>query len=762
MFTLVNATLLSSPPYPDAERLYMINANVITTFEGKTTTAVGRWTSIDMLPDFRERTPHFERVAAWGYGGTIWHRGDSAQRLSGGFVTTEFFDTIGMPPLYGRTFTAEDVTEKVAVLAYGFWQRNFAGDPSMVGHTLRLEIRGKTSLVTIVGIMPPGFDFPSERFRATPWTTEFWMPWPFPTNLPITAGLLARAKPDASPQLIAEDLARFSEALRMESPDSIRRIDYFATPIAEQLNQQSRQPVLIFAGAVALMLFIVCFNVANLMLVRATNRHSEIAVRQALGAPRSRITRLLLTESLLVSAAGGVLGLGLAYWTLAVFNASPQLIALGLPPVSIDITTAIFAAVFVALTGLLFGLAPSISATGVRIQSVLQQQTRSMSSGTAMRRFRQALLVGQVAFSLTLLVGAGLLAKSYYQILATDSGFDTRQLISVGWNATPVMEPDEMLQRLRSLPGVDAVALSQGAPGTSTIGGFDFTIDGGDGEHLHSQTLSVTPEYFDVLGVPLTVGRLFRPTDHKISPMPVVANRTFVREIFGGENPIGRQFTTVPYHEESTRFVIVGIVEDFRQRQLEQAAPRMVYTPMRELDAPSPVIRTSPDPGPLLQVITDVLAAGNPDQPPPDVKTVERRFSDALSPRRFNAALAGAFALIAMTLAAIGIYGVISYLMTQRSTEMGIRTALGARPRQLMSLVMGEGLRLGILGVALGLAGAYSFSRFLEHFLLNVSTTDTAVYTVLTLLLLVVVALACLAPARRAAASDPAEILRDE
>jgi putative ABC transport system permease protein len=582
------------------------------------------------------------------------------------------------------------------------------------------------------------------------------------------ARVVARARPDASPQQVAAEMDRLSQLTRsgMTEEQRAARVDYFARPLREQLVGRSRQPLLIFGGAVGLMLLIACFNIATLLLSRATSRQKEGAVRVALGAPRRRIVQQMLTESLLIAVVGGALGLGLAEAALRAFNASSQPLALGLPRIAMDSWTAAFAAGLVLVTGVVFGLAPAFSAVGFHAQDALKRETSSVSGSPGMRRLRQALVVGQLTFSLTLLIGAGLLAKTYLQIWSTDPGIDTRNVITIAWQRllpAERQEHQEMVRRLRAIPGVEHVALTSATPGTGEGGGINFEIEGRPGQREHAQYMSVSPEYFDLLRVSLRQGRLFTAADLSLVPHPVVVNEGFTRRFFGHENPLGRRFTFLQVFptDPPIPLVVAGVVGDFRQHELEREPEPMVYG---QIDGgfATPVIRTSVDARILIPTIRDTLARGNRNQPPPEVRTLNQRFAEALSPRQFNAALIGGFALTAALLAAIGVFGVMSYLVTLRTREMGIRLALGARGEEIVRLVVREGLGLGVAGAVLGVAGALALSRFLESMLLNVDPHDPAVFLAETAVLLAAVASACLVPGYRASRADPAAILRHE
>ena len=772
MFSVVYATWLKPLPYGNPDALYWINQSYRNTSTSPPTSGTRDSATYGWHLQVRESTTVFSHVAAFDFASATWPSGDGVRRANAASVTAPFFAALGVQPMLGRTFRAEEegVEATVAILSYGLWQRAFGGDPEIIGKSIDLN-HGRSTSATVVGIMPPSFDFPSHRGRQAideERIPEIWLPWR--RRIPgQVARVVARARPDASAEQVAAEMDRISQMMRAEMTEAQRaatQIEYFARPLREQLVGRSRQPLLIFGGAVGLMLLIACFNIATLLLSRATSRWRESAVRVALGAPRRRIVQQMLTESLLIAAVGGALGLGLAAAALRAFSASSQPLALGLPPIAIDIWTAVFATGLVLVTGLAFGVAPAFSAAGFQAHDALTKDTRTATGNRGMRRLRQGLVVGQLTFSLTLLIGAGLLAKTYLQIWSTDPGIDTRSVITIGSGARftgVVQELQEMVRQLRAIPGVEQVALTSDPPGTDESGGINFEIEGRPGQRERAQHIRVSPEYFELLRVPLRQGRLFMAADLSLVPHPVVVNESFARRFFGSENPVGRRFTFLPGFptDPPIPLMIAGVVGDVRPHELERAPEPTVY---RQVDGAfaTPVIRASVDPHIVIPAIRETLARGNPNQPPPDVRILNDAFADALSPRQFNAALIGGFAVTAALLAVIGVYGVMSYLVTLRTREMGIRQALGARRQEIVRLVVREGLGLGVTGAILGVAGALALSRFLESMLLNVDPHDPAVFLAETAVLLVVVASACLVPGYRASRADPGAVLRHE
>jgi predicted permease len=764
MFSVVYAVVLRPLPYPGGDRIYVIKKHSDADVDGVPYSFGGTAVTFDTYNLLRDTTRAFEHIAAWTPSTAAWLTDDGPRAVSAGRVTSDFFATFGVQPLYGRAFLPEeDGTQGTAILSHGFWQRAFGGDSSVVGRSISLNVWGGPRAVTIVGIMPPELDFP--RTAGEP--ADLWVPWPRATRGRSVTYVVARASPAATAGLIASDMERLDELASSPGPGRQVRESYVAEPLREQIGTGAIGPLYVFAGATGLMLLIVCFNIANLLLARASSRQREIAVRGALGAPRRRIVQQLLTESSLIALAGGCVGVGLAWLALGVFNGSRQAVALGVTGVAVDGWVAAFAVALMLISGLVFGLAPVWSALGFPAHNALQRDAHRATASAGTRRTRQWLVVGQLGFSLTLLIGAGLLGKSYYQIWSTDPGFDPRNLVIVsGLQARVAADWPRLTEALGAIPGVDAVALSNAAPGTDEIGGLNFTIDGGTEGLQQSQWTAVSAGFFETLGVPLRRGRLFTAEEAGRSPIPVVVNEAFARRFFAGD-AVSRRLTipgeSIPGFPPSDPedLVIVGVVGDFRQHELELEPELMIYWPLREGYASS-VIRTRTDARPLIPTIRRVVTSFQPDRPPPDVATVEQRFSDSLSPRRFQAVLIGGFALVATILAIVGVYGVMSYLVALRTKEVGIRMALGARPANVRMMILREGAVLGAFGALAGLAGAAGLTRYLTSLLLNVSPYDPVAFAALTFVLLGAVLAACYVTARRAADTNVLTVLRHD
>ena len=778
IFSIVNTVLLRPLPFPHSNELYAVIESM-------------KLGDFGVAPDYftmRENLhassgSSIQDMAAYDNSGVNWTGTEHAERLVASQVTASFFSVLQARPLYGRAFLPEEDrpgAEKVVVLSYGLWRRRFGADKAIIGQTIRLD----RASVLVIGVMPRFFNFPRG--------SDLWLPLALDEaqqrqrKAMRIVEMIARAEPRAGAAEIHQELERLMNIVRNEYPrqsgskgypkafvDSVRAR---ARPLQEALTGDVRPALLLFSGAVGLMLLIVCFTVANLMLARATTRRREVAVRAALGSPRRRIVSQLLTESLLVSLLGGGLGLGLAALALKALNLSNRT---GLPEVSMDATTAAFAAAVIILTGLAFGIVPALGSLGFGVREALQGESRSASSSSGLRRTRQAFVIAQLGLSLTLLIGAGLLAKSFYRLRNTPPGFRPENMLTARVNLTgPRYETlgrqlgfvQELLQRVSRLPGVESAAIGELPPMISG-NSMNFRIESEPpvprGQEPRTLVVDVSPDYFRAMGMSLVRGRLLTPRDDGQARLAVAVNETFARTFFPGRSALGRRISTKADEDDPGWAEIVGVVGDIRARGLDRDATPTVYVSYLQEQHPAfgrtnLLIRISGDPLSLVSSLEKTVASIDRDEPLFDAKTMEQRLSDMLGSRRFNAALTGAFALMAMFLACIGVYGVMSYLVTLRTSELGIRLALGAQRVQVLSMILREGAVLALIGISFGFAGALMLSRYLATLLYGVGTHDAATFLAAVLALLGAVMGACAIPGRRAANVDPAIALRHE
>ena len=776
IFSIVNTVLLRPLPFKDPQSLYWVTGEI------------GRPPQrIVNAPDYltmRENLRSTDRpglidLAAHNPNAVSWAGEDRSEQWMADRVTASFFPVLGVQPLHGRVFGPEEDrpgVERVAVLSYNLWQRGFGGDSGVIGTRIRLD----RELTTVIGIMPRNFDFPRG--------SDLWLPLAIneaqqrERKQMLIVDVIGRAAPNAKLAEVNADLARLAPIVEAEYPAASRdkgflNVKAYAAPLKDRQVGDVRPALLVFTGAVGLMLLIVCFNVANLMLARATARRREIAVRVALGAPRARVAGQLITESLLISVLGGALGLALAWFTLETLSRSRQFEIARLPAISLDAEAAWFAAGLTVLTGLVFGLAPVFGSLGFSVREALQRESRGNSGSLGLRRTRQALVVAQLGLSLTLLIAAGLLAKSFWGLRNTNPGFRPENLLTArialtGPAYSTVQRQDEFFQRVTDetarLAGVESVALSNSIPPGLGRNFGTFTIEGKPAlprdQEPRSNFIVTSDNYFTTLSVPLLAGRELNSSDRAGSPPVAVVNDAFRRQSFPGEEAVGRR---IKFGDGMT-YTIVGVVADMRQYGFEQEVAPIIFQSMRQQDNPQRmnrrwlIIRTKGEEPGLAGALARIVSSIDHDQPVAEIRTIEERISLSLGSRRFNAALIGSFALAAVFLGAIGVYGVMSYLVGLRLNEMGIRLALGAQPPQILGMVLKEGVVLGLLGAVIGIAGALALSRYLGTLLFGVSAHDTVVFASLTAALFAVVIAATYFPGRHAARTDPLTALRHD
>lgn len=775
-FSIVNAVLVRPLPFPHSQQLYWVS-ELLGRIKQEVAVAGDYFT-------MRENSRAFSQLAAYGSTSVNWSGGDRPEQWTAADVTSSFFPLLAVKPVRGRFFRPEEDqpgADRVAILSYPLWHRRFGGDPSIVGRRIRLD----RSPTLIVGIMPREFDFPKG--------TEVWIPMALNEaeqrqrmRMRIV-NIVGRAASGVDARQLGAEMERLTAIVENEYPRQYRGKGFIegmrvmATPLHERLYGRIRPVLLVFAGAVALMLLIVCFNVANLMLARATSRRREIAVCFALGAPARRIASQLLAESLFLAALGGLAGIALAFLLLRGLNAIPTLALQGMPSVSIDGATVGFTLVLTLVTGMIFGLAPVASCLGVSVHDALKSDTPVSGTTPGLRRLRQGLVVVQLALSLTLLIGAGLLAKSFLRLRNTGPGFRTEDVLTARVSLTgpsystgqrQVDFYEQVLQGIRRLPGVESAAITDAIPISDGRWAFQavFRIENRPpaprGRDLQTGGLNVSTGFFRTMGVPLLAGRLLDSRDAAGSPLVVVVNNAFVHRFFHNEDPLGRRIS-LGAAAAPVWLTIAGVIGDMRQGGLDRDPEPMVYRPVLQQRDPffarmNFLIRTSGDPLAMAPPLERLVAGLDRDQPVFDVKTMEQRVSDSLGSRRFNAAVVGSFALLALILAALGVYGVMSYLVALRTQEMGIRMALGARPTQVLGMVVREGIVLGAAGSAIGVAGAFGLVRYLSTLLYGVKTSDPATFSIFTVLLLAIVIAACSVPGHRAARVDPLAALRHE
>jgi putative ABC transport system permease protein len=778
IFSVVNGVLLRPLEFKDPDRLVIVR-----THDAR---EIGGGLSGTSMPDFREwraRNNVFEGLAAVSIDNFNLTGEGYPEQVNGGRVTTNTFRLFGVEPRLGRTFTSAEEQwgeHRVVMLSHGLWESRFAADPGAVGKTM--SINGEP--YTIMGVMPKNFDLDRDP------RTDLWVPLAFEpgsswnTRANYYLAVIGRMKQSVTLAQAQREMDRVSSQLAGE-PEGDKRISARVDPLHELAVSGVSQGLLALLVAVGCVLLIACANIANLLLARAAARQKEMAVRAALGARRGRMIRQLLAESLLLGAIGGAFGLLLAYW------GQGSLIALapaGLPRLNyirVDGQVLAFTLGVSFLTSLLFGLLPALQATRVDLRNALQEGGRSATGGGRGGRVRNLLVASEVALALVLLTGAGLLIKSLYRLQQVSPGFQTEQVLTmlVPLPQTKYPQPERVLAfyqeataRIAQLPGVVAVGATSCLPYGGGGWNKNLSIEGRPPAASMEQVPSVsyrhiTPDYFRALGVPLRAGRYFAESDAAQAPSVAIVNEAIVEQFFPNENPIGKVIRMGPPEHLvgwlARPLTIVGVVGDVRNWGLNQPVLTEVFIPHAQgADDPQRTmylaVKTSSDPMNLANAVRDQIRAMDKELPVTGIATMEQRLGESLGEARFNTFLLAIFAAVALVLAAIGIYGVVSYSVTQRTHEIGIRMALGAPVSSILKLVLGHSLAITLLGVIAGLAGAWGLTRFLDSLLFGVSPTDTVIFCGMPLLLVVIAMLASYLSARRATKVDPVTALRRE
>ena len=772
IFSVVDASLLRPLPFKDPARLvHLWETNPQKEFDR-------REASYPDFLDWRREGAEFESVAGFTPTFFTLAGGEGPERVQGAAVTSNFFDTLGVAPLRGRAFVEGDEAAGgpcVVLLSHKLWQRRYGGDEHIVGQSVAT---GGGSC-TIAGVLSASFSFASLG-DAEMWTTLQVSPQQAAARYWHWVQVVARLKPGASLQTARAQMQTVAARIASDDPQSHAGTGISVVPLQEEFVGQLRPILFALLGAVGLVLLIACANVANLLLARSTARRKEIAVRTALGASRWRIVRQLLTESVLLSLAGGGAGLVLALWgtdLLVALIPAAQLARMPyLRQLSLDTNILLFTFGLSLLTGIVFGLAPALSASRTDLQEAMKDGVRGSGARRA-RGVRDLLVVSEVALSLVLLVGAGLLMKSLARMLSVDPGFRTENLLTMTLQLPPASAADatraaafydELLRRTSALPGVRGAAevsnlplSGDGGTGTPRVLGLPESATEGAESHLRT----VSTNYFGVMGVPLLKGRDFDERDRADAPPVVIINQTLAARVFRGEDPLGRR-VTFKFTAGQPPFEIVGVVGDEKITSLDARTTPVIYFPVAQGPGSrmSLVARTNAEPSAVAGAVRGLVRELDPEVPVYGVRTMEQVINDSRATfmRRYPAYLIAVFACVALLLSVVGIYGVISYTVTQRTRELAIRLALGAQGRDVLRLVMRHGLLLALAGVGLGLAASLALTRLMSGLLFGVSAADPAVYGAVALLLVSVALLACIVPARRATKVDPTVALRYE
>jgi putative ABC transport system permease protein len=767
IFSVANAVWLRALPYPSAEQLVLVSHR---TQQGST---------VELTPasylDLRRQNRSFEDLAVYSSHDFNLTGAGEPDRLRGQLVSAALFTVLRTAPGIGRSFTDSDDragAPRVVILGHGVWQRRFGARADVIGRTLTLDDQP----CEVVGIMPPGFDFPTKG-------TEVWAPIAFSASASNERSSwylsgIARLNAGVTPAAAQRELDIIARNIAQASPRTNANIGLSLVSLHESLVTNFKPALLVLLGAVAFVLLIACVNVANLLLARGAERERELALRSALGADRWRLLRQLSTESGLLAFSGGALGLLLAVWGIgALKQIDPGTVA-RLDQVGLDPRVLAFTLAISCLTGLIFGLAPALHVSNPDLQQTLKDSGHG-SGGVRGRRLRSMLVIAEVALSLVLLVGAGLLIRSFIRLQKIDLGFNPESLLALRIEVSEARADltsistfyQQVLDRVQGVPGVRAAAIVTAAP-IQTIGMRSALViedkpDPRPGEPpMLANNRVVSPDYFRTLGIQLLRGRLLSAQDNARAPFVVVINQAFAQRYWGNEDPIGKRLKLTYRQSTLPWLTVVGLVGSVRQDGLKEPFPEF-YTPFTQAHPrwvrPSVLfIRADGNPLTLIEAVKSQVWAVNKDQTITAVQTMDEILARWLAPRRFNMWLLGVFASLALLLAAVGIYGVISYAVSQRTREIGIRLALGAEARDVLRMVVAQGMSLTLVGVAIGLVAAAALTRVMKDLLFGVSPTDPVTFALIALLLVVVALFACYLPARRSAGTDPLAAIRCE
>ena len=781
IFSVVSAVLLNPLPYKDPDRLVSLWENVPTH---------GRWRAAPAnFLDWKKQNTVFEDVVAFG-GATATLTGDGdPEQLSGTAVTPGYFEVVGVQPALGRSFQAEEYEQghdRVVILGHNLWQRRYGGDKNINNRTIVLD----GSTCTVVGVMPPGI-YPMRpttagRIDFDESGQDFWKPMSYIVRLAALRGahifgVLARLKPDVTIEQATAEMNTIGARLAQEHPEN-KDEGIIVNKFLNEVVGDVRPALVTLLVAVGLVLLIACANIAGLLLAQHAARTKEIAIRAALGAGRTRLVRQFFAEGLLLSLFGTVAGLVVAQLSLNVLlNFVPPQMIPRLAQVGLDWRVLGFTLVLSLITCLVFGLIPAWQASKPDLQTALEQSGRTSGPGAARLRFRQALVVFQVSMAVMLVIGAGLLIKSFWRLQQVDPGFRSERILSAGLTLprskytgpTEINNFFKQLQdRVSVMPGVEAATIAYDHPLQSnwldSVAVEGRVLPAGT-QSPSANFIPVGPTYFDTVGAEILRGRSFTALDDQDHPGVVIVNEAFVRHYFPNEDPLGRRLRPAPpgriwKGERLTSFEIIGVVRDVKFDGLAAPSEPAYYLPASQapLEDMVVLVRTSSDPRAIISSLRQAVWSIDPNQPLANINTLEQIVSDSIAQPRLNMMLMMLFGGLALLLSAVGIYGLLSYAVTQRTQELGIRMALGANVTDVLKLVLKQGMLLALIGEAIGLAGAFALTRLLSGLLFGVTPTDTTIFAGVAVVLTLTALLACYLPARRATRVDPLIALRYE
>ncbi len=768
VFSTVNALMLHPFNFSTQDRLVSLWEQNLELGVTRGSVAPGNFV------DWQDQNHVFEQVVAFNKRHFNLTEGEQPERVSGAQVTANFFNSLDVRAEQGRTFSTEEEQEghaQVALLKHGLWQRRFAGDPAIVGKTIRLD----SKTYTVVGIMPDDFEFPLN-------SSEIWTPLAFDAKDKVDRAshyleVMALLKPGVTKEQAQADLRGISGRVQEQFPEENGGRTAFVETLNASYTRGSRVYLTIMMGAVIFVLLIACANVANLLLVRASSRQKEMAVRMALGASRWRLIRQLLTESLVLAMVGGALGLLLSVWGI-------ELLSHGMPPsftqyiagwkkLGVDAWVLGFTLVASVVTGVIFGLAPAFQATRVNLNETLKESSKSSSESLRRNRLRSVLVISEIALSLVLTIGAGLMVRSFIQMASADLGLNPQNVLTMELALPRVKyaEPQqrinfyqELLRRVEVVPGVEKVAAVNYIPMTRSSSSVRISIEGQPapsvGKRPYADYRVVTPQFFEAIGTRLIQGRAFTEHDDTNAPHVVIINEALARRFIPGGDPIGKRLII----DDEAPLEIVGVAANLKNEDLDEEPETGIYVPFLQNPwySMALAVRSKSDPAGLAPLIRHEVSALDGDQPIDNVRTMQEVVDESLSAKRLATIMFGCFAASALLLAAIGLYAVMSFTVAQRTHEIGIRMALGANPKQIQKMVVGQGLILIVVGLLIGIVGSLAMTRAMSQILYGVSPNDPLTFAGVSLLLSVTALLASYIPARKATKVDPMVALRYE
>jgi putative ABC transport system permease protein len=775
IFSVIEAVLLRPLPYQNPDRLCVLWKSV------PARNIEWDWTSYPTIRDWRDHSRAFEEMAVIlrPEGSEVTFPSDAGlEKIQGSKVSGNFFETLGVRPLIGRTFSGDEAQrgDDVVVLSYSFWQRRFGGDGAVLGRTLQLDNRN----TTIIGVMPANFQFPDKSAQlwllltADPRWPAFQLP-----KFRIADGffVLARLKPGVSLEEARAEMNTIAGRIALQYPATDANLGVRVVPLFDQIaGAQLRRALWVLGGAVLCVLIIACSNIASLLVARGVARKKELAVRAALGAGRGRLLRQLATENILLSLLGGLAGLLFANWGL---HALLALVPGDLPRadgIAINGMALAFTFTLCILTGIVFGLLPASQVTRGNLQASLYESGRSASAGEGARRARGLLVAMQFALAIVLLTGAGLMVRSFLLLNAVQPGFDTTRLLTMVVKLPDEKYADqarsraffeEAIQRIEQLPGVRGAAVGGAVSGSfkGNVPNQNIVIEGRPARQdpeRHGRNI-VSDGYFRVMGIPLRQGRLFSAEDHSGRPGVVVINETMAWRYWPSESPLGKRFKQVLPGTDGRWLTVIGVVGDVVTNRDGSVYPVFYHTSRQwSVSSMNLVVRTETPPLGLASAVRRAVLSGDSAVPYFDVTTVEHALEELDSPRRFQTEVIGVFAVIALMLAALGLYGLMSYLVAQRTKEIGIRVALGAQRCDVLKLIIGQGMTIALTGLTLGLMAALAVTRLIRSLLFGLSASDPLTFGIVALLLAIVAFVSCWIPAQRAAKVDPLVALKHE